>query len=261
MQPRLPPQGQPTYPEESSKKFSENLKVSRRGKLWSPACSHCGKPPSDDERFSKCARCKAMVYCSRQCQKKDWPDHKSSCTQAEKQRDFVIKCMLRISDSKEFKDSLGLALAEEFYETLRVEHNTKKMWVAAAHVCLLPRDDKDFDELESPDIPMESLLPKPMSSRFMISKVEDGSNKEDYPLDERAHAIWQHTRDALDKADRFDSHSMLVCFVYHGNIFYVVSKAVHPYDLRDVGISRAWGEVGDWREKRMQILAYNALMT
>jgi hypothetical protein len=37
-------------------------------------CKICNKPGD-----SKCARCKKIHYCSVECQKKDWPEHKKYC--------------------------------------------------------------------------------------------------------------------------------------------------------------------------------------
>ena len=41
----------------------------------SSSCQVCDKPNST----KKCTACKAAVYCSVDCQKKDWPEHKQSC--------------------------------------------------------------------------------------------------------------------------------------------------------------------------------------
>ncbi|OJT13569.1 hypothetical protein TRAPUB_9885 [Trametes pubescens] len=41
-----------------------------------PRCAECSKP-SDD--LQKCARCKAVSYCSKGCQKAHWKKHKPTC--------------------------------------------------------------------------------------------------------------------------------------------------------------------------------------
>lgn len=60
---------------------------SMEGKTEKPAakplqrCSTCNKASA--ELFS-CSRCKAFAYCGRECQRKDWPTHKTECKQIQK---------------------------------------------------------------------------------------------------------------------------------------------------------------------------------
>lgn len=42
-------------------------------------CSYCGKIESNDESFKKCGNCELYRYCSKDCQRKDWPQHKKIC--------------------------------------------------------------------------------------------------------------------------------------------------------------------------------------
>ena len=52
------------------KKLAEEL-----NSAW-PTCASCGKHSQD---LKRCARCKAVAYCSKECQKKHWKQHKSVC--------------------------------------------------------------------------------------------------------------------------------------------------------------------------------------
>jgi hypothetical protein len=36
----------------------------------------CGQFSQSDDKFSSCAGCMQQKYCSRECQKRDWPNHK-----------------------------------------------------------------------------------------------------------------------------------------------------------------------------------------
>ena len=41
-------------------------------------CNCCQKSESE-HKFKQCKSCKAVRYCSEQCQKTNWPDHKKIC--------------------------------------------------------------------------------------------------------------------------------------------------------------------------------------
>lgn len=72
--------------------FVENCenfdKVSRYGLI----CSFC-KCSETDTKFKRCSACQAIVYCSIQCQKKDWKHHKILCS--ERTKDTKEKCASR----------------------------------------------------------------------------------------------------------------------------------------------------------------------
>lgn len=43
------------------------------------ACAHCGKAEKDNANLNSCTACKAVKYCSCDCRKSHWPDHKETC--------------------------------------------------------------------------------------------------------------------------------------------------------------------------------------
>ncbi len=47
-------------------------------------CGKCGSERSvNQDLYKHCSACKAVVYCSKDCQKQDWPNHKLNCQKAQ----------------------------------------------------------------------------------------------------------------------------------------------------------------------------------
>jgi ankyrin repeat protein len=51
--------------------------------LAAKRCYHCGHTPMVRHALYRCSVCKTTLYCSRDCQEKDWKNHKSSCSHRE----------------------------------------------------------------------------------------------------------------------------------------------------------------------------------
>ena len=53
------------------------------------ACSSCKRPPEKGEELKRCSHCHITIYCSVQCQKKDWDFHRFACSVVAKRSDTV----------------------------------------------------------------------------------------------------------------------------------------------------------------------------
>ena len=63
-------------------------------------CQNCGRPdpaenalvysPSGENTLSRCAHCRAALYCTRACQAKHWNAHKPECRRAVENRDVAV---------------------------------------------------------------------------------------------------------------------------------------------------------------------------
>ena len=58
---------------EAALQFSSSLKPLRN--KYGP-CEACHVSPPPGRRWGECSSCKAVLYCSKECQVKDWADHK-----------------------------------------------------------------------------------------------------------------------------------------------------------------------------------------
>ncbi|KAI0713548.1 hypothetical protein C8Q76DRAFT_693433 [Earliella scabrosa] len=53
-------------------------------------CAHCNREPTPGIKFRRCAGCRAApLYCSKECQRAQWPIHKISCNALSHQRDLT----------------------------------------------------------------------------------------------------------------------------------------------------------------------------
>ncbi|KAF9474260.1 hypothetical protein BDN70DRAFT_884996 [Pholiota conissans] len=65
------------------KEIAAPKKVIREGRSKiAVSCSQCMKPSSNGAELLKCSKCKIAWYCSRECQKAQWPTHKKVCKEA-----------------------------------------------------------------------------------------------------------------------------------------------------------------------------------
>ncbi|KDR79694.1 hypothetical protein GALMADRAFT_243774 [Galerina marginata CBS 339.88] len=198
-------------------------------------CSVCERIPEANE-FPTCAKCKSTVYCSRECQKKDWPDHKRHCSEPDKHRNFMLKWFGRFGSDTEFKIYLQMSLTEGFFDTFtQAPDANRKMWIFAVNFFLCPIKEEHLAALASTDISLGTLFDVPMVGKIMASKFVDISDQEKYPLEPRLRDMWQTFRDSLDNScDVPNSIAVMVIFKYLGSKTYVSVDSILPQEIAEV---------------------------
>ncbi|KDR71039.1 hypothetical protein GALMADRAFT_802022 [Galerina marginata CBS 339.88] len=163
------------------------MKMEKR-RIPATRCYACYTPPKD-KPFSNCARCKLVVYCSRECQKKDWPEHKKACTDTHADTQFAAKCLHRIPEDPGMLLSLEMALAEDYFAAFLAASNCRQMWFVDAKLCITPCKEEDWNALTSPDVPLTPLLDKPIPGVLTLLHFEI-CTEEDRPWEEDKRAKW-----------------------------------------------------------------------
>jgi mitochondrial splicing suppressor protein 51 len=70
-------------------------------------CNKCGTIQQDGEKpLPKCAKCKSVHYCDRDCQKADWKNHKKACVSAQDQRARQAESGSRQKSSKPMMEQM-----------------------------------------------------------------------------------------------------------------------------------------------------------
>ncbi|KAF9477095.1 hypothetical protein BDN70DRAFT_995202 [Pholiota conissans] len=65
--------------------------IKARSKGIKAVCKHCEAPQDDGVHLKRCSKCNSASYCSKECQKKDWPIHKKECTVV----NFTVEKLIR----------------------------------------------------------------------------------------------------------------------------------------------------------------------
>ncbi|KAJ7838680.1 hypothetical protein B0H13DRAFT_2102805 [Mycena leptocephala] len=96
-------------------------------------CAQCNK----DTELRACSECKVRWYCSKQCQKNDWPIHKKSCSDS-----GITKLILNFCGDKKLSVCLKQCLAK----ALDLAHGDRLDGLFAVHidVAIEPVDIQDF---------------------------------------------------------------------------------------------------------------------
>ncbi|KDR68108.1 hypothetical protein GALMADRAFT_283213 [Galerina marginata CBS 339.88] len=205
-------------------------------------CFTCDKTPEGDKEYQRCAKCKSITYCSRECQKRDWPRHKRGCFAVSAQRNFVFKCFQRINVDENFIASLKLDLIDQFGDSLT--QNSRAMRVFSVNFFILPTNSEDLNALISPDIPISALLDKPMVGELAVSGFRDISDHYKFPVEDGVRQMWQIFRNNLDRLKLQDTLAIAIEFKYLGSRFYVATSGLRSVPRVETNKRRARAKKG-----------------
>jgi hypothetical protein len=93
-------------------------------------CGHCKKPETmNGAKLMKCQRCKAIYYCSKECQVADWKGHKRMCKEISSNTVSRSARKTSISTMRAFVSSNYIDIAKEVYKKTQEFNVPKKKLV------------------------------------------------------------------------------------------------------------------------------------
>ncbi|KAF9485110.1 hypothetical protein BDN70DRAFT_871821 [Pholiota conissans] len=60
--------------------------IKKKRKQLAKSCVGCKQLETKDRVFKVCSKCQARFYCSKECQRNDWPEHKLTCSKFQRQK-------------------------------------------------------------------------------------------------------------------------------------------------------------------------------
>lgn len=69
-----------------------------------PVCACCKKLLSGKDKY-RCGKCDVVYYCSVECQKKDWENHKKSCLEGNKK--WINEIRTKYKEFKDHRENIG----------------------------------------------------------------------------------------------------------------------------------------------------------
>ncbi|KIJ11670.1 hypothetical protein PAXINDRAFT_171705 [Paxillus involutus ATCC 200175] len=159
-----------------------------------------------------CQRCKSVWYCSRQCQKKDWPRHKPTCTPVERSSGI-----LKLVDNVMANDLLYSMIALCSVIDLDLPNDKRRVgfdipFMAHVDVSMEPSDVFDFVRLFLTEDPVDPKLEGMIQINRFLSYIPGHSGP---PLPPERMEMWKQAR-AQITADGFPDRLVgFVEFVYN----------------------------------------------
>ncbi|KAJ6457741.1 hypothetical protein C8R45DRAFT_1032927 [Mycena sanguinolenta] len=166
---------------------SETIRHQRKGHM--ACCWVCLKTDTDAGRaLRRCSKCRLVSYCSRECQKKHWPEHKLECGQ-----DDVPKFITKLAKTLLSNPLLRLPLQSCFILAFDLLHRTRRdeLLLAQLDVALEPCNLTDFADIflgqGSPKKEVPGML---QLNKFVVAN-HTGSSSDLDPHVRHMHGFWR----------------------------------------------------------------------
>ncbi|CAA7271820.1 unnamed protein product [Cyclocybe aegerita] len=169
-----------------------------------------------------CTGCQGAFYCSQDCQKADWENHKPACKQEHPQRFTILKMAGRLRKTESIMLKLRIAIAfdmlDQISPTSKPSHHTIRE--QCVYLYLHPTSRELFEAMSSPLYDLNALISLPApQGRLQLAMVGPPDMKElDHPLlDEVRIRIWTRMRALLDASGNRDAFVVYTHFIYGPN--------------------------------------------
>ncbi|KAF9474188.1 hypothetical protein BDN70DRAFT_335114 [Pholiota conissans] len=156
-------------------------------------CSRCTKTGGG---FKRCARCKIPIYCSKECQKADWPQHKTRCAKVD------TRASARVAQNL-FKSEMLRSMLEAIFAIEMDIHNHPDMrrllFGIQLDYIIEPINLEDLQTI----LNAKSLddVPGPMMGMFQLTNCLRFGEVVPPPV---AHSMWEQARNQLDDLGCYD---------------------------------------------------------
>ncbi|KAF9485122.1 hypothetical protein BDN70DRAFT_917280 [Pholiota conissans] len=152
-----------------SNQTAKDIKEKRRGAHR--ICTACQGTETEDNFYKVCSRCKNRFYCSRECQTRDWPEHKEICHATTRQKRFekLVTSLLANVDLMAYL-KIAVVLSLKLLDAIPIS----EPWSLLVRLGIEPENILDFARLRGDIDPVgtsEPLESKKMKGMLQINAI------------------------------------------------------------------------------------------